>query len=137
MRRGQRPLSPSQTGKPKNRSVAAYEYVDANGKLLDKVVRFDPKDFRQCRPDANGKNGWTWNRKGVQRVLYQLPEVLQAKASGQAGYVVEGEKDAYRLARIGIVATTNAGGAGKWSGDYARTLAGTHVIIRPAKHEPD
>ena len=49
--------------------------------------------------------------QGVERVLYRLPEVL---AAGEV-WVVEGEKDADSLAALGIVATCNAGGAGKWS----------------------
>jgi hypothetical protein len=42
--------------------------------LLYQVVRFAPKDFRQRRPDGPG--GWTWNLKGVRRVLYRLFELL-------------------------------------------------------------
>ena len=33
------------------REVATYDYLDEAGKLLFQVVRFDPKDFRQRRPD--------------------------------------------------------------------------------------
>jgi hypothetical protein len=36
--------------------------------------------------------------------------------------VVEGEKDADSLARIGVLATCNAGGAGKWTADHAKFL---------------
>src|SRR5216684_2297646 len=56
--------------------VATYDYVDEQGKPLYQVVRFEPKDFRQRRPDGNG--GWQWNLNGVRRVLYRLPDVLAA-----------------------------------------------------------
>ena len=47
----------SRNDKPKGRIVATYDYTDADGKLLYQVVRYEPKDFRQRRPDGNG--GWT------------------------------------------------------------------------------
>ena len=34
--------------------VCAYDYTDERGKLLFQVCRFNPKDFRQRRPDGNG-----------------------------------------------------------------------------------
>ena len=40
--------------KAQKRIVAEYDYVDEAGELLYQVVRFDPKDFRQRRP--NGKS---------------------------------------------------------------------------------
>ncbi|MGB0716811.1 MAG: hypothetical protein ACPGXK_13090 [Phycisphaerae bacterium] len=91
--------------------VKTYDYCDAYGKQLYQVVRYEPKDFRQRRPD--GKGGWIWNLKSTPRVLYRLRELLAAQ-SDEWVFVVEGEKDADRLARLGLVATCNAGGAGKW-----------------------
>jgi hypothetical protein len=34
--------------------VKTYDYVNAEGKLLYQVCRYDPKDFRQRRPAENG-----------------------------------------------------------------------------------
>jgi hypothetical protein len=109
--------------------VGTYDYVDADSRLLFQVVRFDPKDFRQRRPDPNGKEGWAWNLKGVRRVLYRLPEVIQAVAEGRPVFVVEGEKDADNLSHLGVTATTNAGGAGKWKDDYSEALRGANVVL--------
>jgi hypothetical protein len=111
--------------------VATYDYVDADGKLLFQVVRLAPKGFRQRRPDPQGKQGWSWNFKGVRPVLYRLPAVLKAVAEGPRVFVTEGEKDADNLARLGLTATTNAGGAGKWRKDYSDALAGADVAILP------
>jgi putative DNA primase/helicase len=67
------------------RIVATYDYTDEQGNLLYQVVRYQPKDFKQRRPDGCG--GWTW-KKSARQVLYRLPEVLEApivfveKASG-------------------------------------------------------
>jgi 5S rRNA maturation endonuclease (ribonuclease M5) len=114
--------------------IATYDYTDAAGKLLYQVVRFEPKEFRQRRP--NGKGAWAWNLKGVKPVLYRLPEVLKAVREGQAVYICEGEKDTDALRLEGLTATTNSGGAGKWRADYAEALAGTSVIILPDRDAP-
>ena len=107
--------------------VATYPYKDEAGQLLFEVVRKMPKDFRQRRPDGAG--GWIWNLKGVRRVLYRLPEVLAAVQESRVVYLVEGEKDADNLAGLGLVATTNAGGAGKWRREYSETLRGATVVL--------
>jgi hypothetical protein len=103
--------------------VATYDYTDANGKLLYQVCRFEPKDFRQRRPDGNG--GWIWNMRGVQRVLYRLPKVIKA----QTVAISEGEKDCDNVAALGFTATTNVGGARKWRTEYSEFLRGKDVII--------
>ena len=71
--------------------VASYDYTDEFGTLLFQVVRLAPKTFRQRRPD--GKGGWIWNLEGVTRVLYRLPDLMEALALERRVFVVEGEKD--------------------------------------------
>src|SRR5262249_34678401 len=77
------------------RIVETYDYYDENGTLLFQVVRFEPKDFRQRRPD--GRGGWIWNVRDARRVLYRLPELLKALAAGETIYIPEGEKDVDNL----------------------------------------
>lgn len=101
-------------GKASRRIVAIYDYRDEQGEVLFQVVRFDPKDFRQRRPDGNG--GWIWSVKGVRQVPYRLPELVSAK-SGTDVFITEGEKDADRTAGLGLLATCNAGGAAKRRAD--------------------
>ena len=110
--------------------VAEYSYVDEKGDLLFQVVRYEPKSFRQRRPDGNG--GWTWKLDGVRRVLYQLPEVLTANDV----LICEGEKDCLTAQKLGFVATTNAGGAGKWREEYSESLRGKNVTIIRDADEP-
>ena len=122
-------------GRPRERRVAAvYSYRDEAGELLFQVVRYIPKAFAQRRPDGDG--GWSWDLKGVRRVLYQLPEVLAVAAAGETIFVVEGEKDCDALAALGLAATTNPGGAGKWRPEYSGALAGARVVIIPDNDEP-
>jgi hypothetical protein len=110
-----------------------YDYLDEAGRVLFQVVRFEPKDFRQRRPD--GKGGWLWGIKGVRRVLYRLPDILAA-ARDQAVFIVEGEKDADRLAEECVVATTCPMGAGKWDPAYSAALRARPVVILPDNDEP-
>lgn len=114
--------------------IAVYDYQDADGKLLYQVCRTSGKKFFQRRPDGNG--GWIWNLKGVQRVLYHLPKVIEAVKNDETVFVVEGEKDVHSLEKIGLVATTNAGGAGKWWPEFSDCLKGANVIILPDNDEP-
>jgi hypothetical protein len=99
------------------RIVATYDYRDEGDRLLYQVVRFQPKDFRPRVPDAVG--GWRWGLpREVRRVLYRLPELAEQRIV----YFVEGEKDADRLAALGLAATTIAGGASAWREEYADQL---------------
>lgn len=114
-----------------------YPYVDETGALLFEVVRFPNKKFRQRRPDGNG--GYEWSLGDTRRVLFRLPAVLQAAATGQTVFVCEGEKDVLAIERAGGIATCNPHGAGKWRHDYSDTLRGADVVIvrdqDPAGHK--
>jgi hypothetical protein len=110
--------------------VATYDYCDEQGALLYQVVRYEPKNFKQRRPNGNG--GWVWNLKGVRRVLYRLADVLKAKSV----LVVEGEKDCEMARKMGLLATCNAGGAGQWREDYAEWLRGKRIVIIADADEP-
>lgn len=112
-----------------------YPYTDEEGVLLFEVLRIpEPggkKTFRQRHPNPEAKSGWEWNTNGIRKVLYCLPEVLEAKAEGRTIYLVEGEKDADTIRATGETATTPPGGAGKakWLDDYTEALTGAHVVI--------
>jgi len=117
--------------------VATYDYTDEAGELLFQVCRKEPgrdgkpKDFIQRRPDGNG--GWLWKTKGVRRALYHLPELVAEP--GRSVVVAEGEKDVDNLRRLGVLATCNAGGAGKWKPDHAKFLEGRNVVIIPDRDD--
>jgi RecA-family ATPase len=127
--------------KPKEpqRIVATYDYTDAAGRLVFQVVRFHPKDFRQRQPGAKN-GGWIWNLDGVRRVPYRLPQLLAAIAADRTipVFITEGEKDADRLAALGLTATCNPGGAsksgkakGKWRDELTPYFLGADVVILP------
>jgi len=113
-------------GAPKSRIVATYDYTDERGELLFQVVRFDPKDFRQRRP--NGR-GWFWSLDDTRRVLYRLRDLRAAIDFDEVIYIAEGEKDVDALRAKELVATCNPGGAGKWRAEYSESLRGADVVI--------
>lgn len=113
--------------------AATYDYRDELGDLLYQVVRFEPKGFSQRRPSPNTE-GWTWDMEGVRKVPYRLPEIISNP--NQPVIVTEGEKDADILTHLGLVATTNVGGAGKWTSDLSHCLRGRRVAIIPDHDAP-
>lgn len=127
----QSPASPKVLVKPQ--IDITYGYKDEKGRLLFEVVRFEPKDFRQRRPD--GKGGWIWSVKGVRQVPYHLPQLIEANPSHPV-FIVEGEKDVLRLESLGLIATCNAGGAGKWPDELSKHFADRRVVILPDNDEP-
>ncbi len=110
--------------------INTYDYKDEAGKLLYQVLRYEPKTFRQRRPDEKG--GWIYSMKDIRRVLYQLPDLT--KADGVI--IVEGEKDADSLGSLGFMATTASGGAGNWLPiEELEVLRGKEVILIPDNDE--
>jgi len=110
-----------------------YDYQDEDGNLLYQVVRKPGKVFVQRRPDGNG--GWIYNLDGVTRVLYRLPELVEADID-ETIFVVEGEKDADRLVADGLTVTTVSGGAGKWQDSYNRYFKDRLVCVLPDNDKP-
>jgi putative DNA primase/helicase len=120
-----------------------FDYTDGTGKLLYKVVRTkliyedgtESKQFRAKRPVVpadNSSEDWIYKLDGVSLVLYRLPEVAQAAMV----YVVEGEKDVETLRSMGLTATCNPFGAGKWRQEFNEALKGKTVVILPDNDEP-
>ncbi len=100
-------------------------------------MRFrNPKDFIQERYDRQTKR-WEKGLKGVERLLYQLPQLIQWIEKCRVDGIIptiflgEGEKDVDNLWRVKIPATTNAMGAGYWEPHYNETLRGVNVVIFP------
>ena len=93
--------------------VETYPFTDEMGNVLYENVRLHlydgcgkrvSKTFRQRRPDTS--DGWIENLKGIQQVPYRLNE-LTAKLN-QDVHICEGEKDADRLAKLGLLSTSIA-----------------------------
>ena len=115
--------------------VTIYTYQLENGTGHFQVCRTADKQFLVQR--SNGDGGWIWGRPLTNwRIPYRLPELIEAIAQERPVFIVEGEKDADNLAKLGIAATCNAGGAGKWTAEHAAHLKGADVIVLPDNDEP-
>jgi hypothetical protein len=129
------PVAARRSGAPE----ALYPYRNERGRVLFEVLRFPGKDFRQRRPDPARPDAYVYKLDGVPRVPFRLPELLQADPSA-AVFIVEGEKDAENLSRLGEVATTNPGGTGSgrlWETPaFREPLRGRPVVILPDNDEP-
>jgi DNA polymerase I-like protein with 3'-5' exonuclease and polymerase domains len=114
------PCGESETG----HKVAEFIYRDLKGKPFLKVAKYRTKAGKKSFPQYHWGNGrWAKDKPKGPAVPYRLPELLAAPA-GSAVWICEGEKDAETLAALGLIATTNPGGAGKWQPELAKWLAG-------------
>ncbi len=108
---------------------ATYDYTDEAGELLYQALRFEPagrsKQFRQ----RTGPDQKKWSIEGVRIVPFRLPELLEDLALEHAIFVVEGEKDALTLRGLGVPATTNPMGAGKWREDFNGLFRDADVVV--------
>mgnify|MGYP006395934187 FL=1 len=118
---------------PAGEVVATYDYTDETGQLVFQVVRLRQADgtkaFRQRRPDPSRSGDWLWNLSGIRRVPYRLTSLTQCSPGQEWVLVVEGEKDADRLAAQGFTATTNSQGAGKWRPEYTPYFKGHKIAV--------
>ena len=119
----------------------AYPYTDEKGELIFEACRYryddGSKTFRQRRPDPHKPGEWLWDMQGVRLVLYRLPEIVRAVEEKRPVWIVEGEKDADNLARLGFAATSSPMGAGKWrNGHYRDSLKGATCLIVPDNDKP-
>ncbi|MBN4050258.1 AAA family ATPase [Desulfobulbus sp. AH-315-M07] len=105
-----------------------YPYKDETSEVLYEVVRYEPKDFRQRRP--NGSGGYIWKLDDVRRVPFRLPELIAADAS-EIVFIPEGEKDVEALIQLGRVATCNPGGALMWKAiaDEAQKVLAKRIVV--------
>lgn len=115
--------------RPDSEIAARYSYHDVDGTPLYQVLRYeDPKQFKQRRFKDGG--GWLYTMAGTKYVPYRADE-LAAADPATIVFVFEGEKDVDRARSLGILATCNAMGAGKWRPSYNEHLRGRTVCIVP------
>ena len=115
--------------------VAVYEYQDEWGRPLFKKNRYATASGKTFRIQRHTETGWAWGIKDVRRVLYRLPELLEAIHQRKTVYVVDGEKDANSLWELGYPATCDPMGSGKWRSEYGDVLAQAPRVMIVADRE--
>jgi hypothetical protein len=116
------------------RIAQTFGYRDEAGTVLFQVVRFEPKDFRQRRPDGNG--GWVWSLKGVRRVPYRLPEMVRDFSQPVVFHEVEKAVEAALAAGLPGCHTTTVGGAKSPQKTDFSPVRGRHVVVVPDNDAP-
>jgi hypothetical protein len=129
----EKPIRPAQT--------RYWEYPARDGSRLVRVVRVDDgkgnKKFSQERWDK-GKKQWLpglGKDEDVNKVarasipVYRYAEVRKAIANGETIFAVEGEPCADLLWKLGLAATTNIGGGGKFTLTDSLDLQDAKVIV--------
>ncbi|MGN7157835.1 telomere-binding protein [Dietzia cercidiphylli] len=113
-----------------------YSYLTTEGVLVEEVIREEVVDeagkrwkrFRQRFKDSHGT--WRNVKPGdFQAVLYRQPELVAAVAAGRTVWVCEGEKDVETAEGLGLVATTNAQGAGVFPDHLLALFVGADVKV--------
>jgi 5S rRNA maturation endonuclease (ribonuclease M5) len=104
-------------GLPPKGDVTDWLKTDPSGARLVEACERAPLFEPAASKRANGGG-----RKGAS-------EMREAVARGELVVIVEGEKDADNLRKLGFTATCNAGGANKWRAEYTESLCGADVVI--------
>ncbi|WP_024516960.1 AAA family ATPase [Bradyrhizobium sp. Tv2a-2] len=126
---------PREQPKARPQLVKAYDYTNEAGDLVFQVCRMEPKNFLQRRkprpddPKEDIKGGWVWKRDGITQVPYRLPELVEALADERMIFLPEGEKDVDNVCALGVPASTNAGGAGKWPDELTPYFKDADVVV--------
>lgn len=113
---------------------AVYDYFSENGRYLYSKIRFEGKEILYATIDKKNDT-YKYGRPGKQTVLYNLPALIKAVKDGYPVYIVEGEKDADTLKKMGYAVTT-PGGVKDWKKEYASYFIGAKVVILPDNDVP-
>ena len=126
---------------PRPKQSRTWIYQDRQGNPLVKVCRQDLGDGLSPKRWQEHWDGNKWvkglgdtKREDISSYRYQ--EIQQAIAQGQTIFIVEGEPCADVLWELGLPATTNIGGAGKWKPSDSQDLAGAKLVLCPDRDKP-
>ena len=119
---------------PLDKIERIYRYVSEHGELIAEIERWRKPDgnktFKQYRfVDGRRASGV----KGIEIPLYNLPELL-ARPDDPV-FLVEGEKCADALRKVGLLATTCNGSSGGWKEHHPKHLNGRKIIALPDQDE--
>lgn len=123
---------PTNGGAPGSPDVF-YIYKSADGTPYLRVKRTANKDFFQYHWDGAR---WLDKKPLGPKIPYRLPELLASDPADPV-YIVEGEKDADRIAAYGLIATTTSSGAkAPWVPELNEHFRNRHIVILPDNDQP-
>lgn len=113
-----------------------HEYTDAEGRVIYRKLKFrDDKGKKYFTFERFEDGKWIGGKGCMENVAHRLYKAHRLKES-QLVFIVEGEKKVEMLEALGLVATTNDDGAGKWKDEYSDDLADKDVVIIDDNDEP-
>ena len=117
-----------------------WDYPDRNGAKLARVERTDDGKGGKKKIYQKGWNGveWQGDLEGIDRgniPIYRHADIRKAIAKNELIFITEGEPCADALWALGLAATTNIGGSGKWRASDTRDLEGAKVVIVPDRDQ--
>jgi hypothetical protein len=118
-----------ETTKNKSVSETIWTYTDEAGTPRYEVIRKngpEGKSYRQRHYSTDGQRHW--GMAGITALPYKLPQLLQ---SSDAIFIAEGEKACDAIIGLGLLASTNHGGAGKWWPTLTPYFKDRAVVILP------
>jgi phage/plasmid-associated DNA primase len=125
--------APAREQKPiRRKQTRHWEYPARDGSKLVRVCRVDDGKGKKIWQEKWDGGKWIKGLKGIQKdqiPIYRYAEVRRAISQGQTIHIVEGEPCADALWSLGIPATTNIGGAGKWRETHSDDLEGVESIV--------
>jgi CHC2 zinc finger len=114
-----------------------YENEDGTTAYTIKRIEFQKPDGTFVLKDGKRRKAFKLDPAGCTvRIPYRLPQLVEAVASEHLVFVAEGEGKCDALADIGIVATCNPFGAGKWQPEFNEYLRGADVLLLPDNDGP-
>jgi hypothetical protein len=125
------------------KNEATWDYRDEAGRLSFQVVRYRAEDGskrylqRRPNPDSSSPDAFIMGLGDTKRTLYRLPQLLEyIESERRIGsippiWVVEGERCADAITRLGFQGTTNSGGCGRFAMTDYSPLSFCNVVVLP------
>lgn len=130
---------------PKVEFDSSYKYTDEEGNLLYEILKYyqfhldgrKKKTFKFRRPASTEEKidfgiDWVYSLEGCRKVPYNLPTILSALENDKV-LLVEGEKDANTVTKMGMIGTCVPFGGGKlkWRDEYNQYFINKDIVLIP------
>ena len=126
---------PNKEAYPDGKVDNVYVYTDKDNNPLYVNIRFFPKDFRQYSIIDEGEYYKLQFKGRIEKLVpYKFPKISKTINDGKTIFIVEGEKDADNLEKLGLTATSLKMKDEQLS-EYAELFRGAHISIIGDKDE--
>ena len=118
----------------------SWVYTNTDGQPLARVCRRNQDGKKRVWREYPDGDKWDIDAPSPRReeiAVYNYQKLTQGIDEGETIWIPEGEKCADYLSSLGLTATTNLGGSGKWRESDTKCLAGVKsVVLCPDRDSP-